>query len=95
MTVIMTSTKVSIIGGNAIARRLGHVDSEKVALFICDIQEKFQTVIWNFPMVVSNSERVLKVAKIFDIPILASEQYPKVILQFLFFLDLTFNCFST
>ena len=59
-------------------RKLGALDTKHCALFLCDIQEKFEKSIDKFQMVVSNAERVAKAANILGIPILATEQYPKV-----------------
>ncbi|CAK9301785.1 unnamed protein product [Gordionus sp. m RMFG-2023] len=47
------------------------------ALFICDLQEKFRSTIQNFSDVVINSKKLIDVAKILQIPIIATEQYPK------------------
>ncbi len=50
---------------------------QKVSLLLCDMQEKFRPNISFFPEIVSNSRRIMEAAKILDIPILATEQYPK------------------
>jgi len=36
------------------------------ALFICDVQEKFRSAIWEFPKVISTSQKLVKAAKILD-----------------------------
>ena len=56
---------------------LGRINPATSALFLCDLQEKFAPIISHFDGVVSNSNRVLHAAKIFDLPVLATEQYPK------------------
>ena len=53
-------------------RKLGALDVKHCALFLCDIQEKFEKSIDKFQMVVSNAERA---ANIWGIPILATEFY--------------------
>lgn len=58
--------------------KLGHLEIGQCALFICDMQEKFEKSISMFDMVASNTERMAQAAKIFNIPVLATEQYPKV-----------------
>lgn len=65
------------IGGNAKARRLGYLDPDKTAVFVCDIQEKFAPSILHFDTIVSNSERILKTAQLLNIPCISTEQYPK------------------
>ena len=66
------------VGGDARARRLGKLESAHTAVFVCDIQEKFSSSIAHFDTIVNNSERLLKVANILGVPIIATEQYPKV-----------------
>ena len=58
--------------------KFGHLNPATSALFICDIQEKFETSIELFEMVVTNVERMVQVANILKIPIVTTEQYPKV-----------------
>ena len=58
--------------------RFGYVDPQRTALFVCDIQEKFEKSIELFDMVVSNVERMVKASNILEIPIVITEQYPKV-----------------
>ena len=67
------------IAGNAKARRLGHLDKDKTVIFVCDVQDKFKKAIPNFDLLVTNAERLLKVARLLDIPIIATEQNPKVL----------------
>ena len=78
------------VGGDARARRLGKLEPMHSAIFVCDLQEKFAPSITHFNTVVNNTERLLKVANILGIPIIATEQYPKV-LQNLFILLLGFQ----
>lgn len=56
----------------------GSLYRNNCALFVCDIQEKFEKSIANFDMVTSNTIRMVKAAKLFDVPIVVTEQYPKV-----------------
>jgi len=44
------------------------------ALFICDVQEKFRSAIWEFPKVISTTQKLVKAAKILDIPIYVTTQ---------------------
>ena len=57
--------------------KLGHLDPSQCVLFVCDIQEKLEKSIELFPLVVSNTEKLVKAATLFKIPILVTEQYPK------------------
>jgi 2-phosphoglycerate kinase len=45
-------------------------------------QEKFRPSIKHFNEIVSISSRILKTARILDIPVVVTEQYPKGILSF-------------
>lgn len=59
------------------SRQLGILRSSTTALFLCDMQEKFAAGVSFFPQVVSNSRRVLAASKVMELPVLATEQYPK------------------
>ena len=56
---------------------LGRFAVEKSALFVCDMQDKFALSIKYFPQIVSNSKKLLDSAKIMNIPVVYTEQYPK------------------
>ncbi len=43
------------------------------------LQEKFRPMISHFAAVVHNSNRILHAAAIMDMPVFATEQYPKVL----------------
>ena len=58
--------------------KLGYLDTKTTALFLCDIQERFEKSIELFDMVVSNAKRVVQASNLMNIPIVATEQYPKV-----------------
>ena len=58
--------------------KFGHLNPATSALFICDIQEKFEKSIELFEMVVTNVERMVQVANILKIPTVTTEQYPQV-----------------
>ena len=46
-------------------------------LFLCDMQEKFRPSIQYFSQIVEVSSRMLKAAKILEMPVIVTEQYPK------------------
>jgi len=47
------------------------------ALLVCDMQEKFRSMIQFFPEIVTVSRRLLDAAKILDMKVVATEQYPQ------------------
>ena len=60
-----------------VRRGLGLLRHNQTALFLCDMQQKFKPNIKFFDEIVSNSSRVLKAAKVMEVPVVATEQYPK------------------
>lgn len=56
---------------------LGRILPESSILFLCDLQEKFRPSIAYFPQIVSVAARMLKVARLLDVPVLLTEQYPQ------------------
>ena len=63
--------------GTVIRKSLGILRAPKTSLFLCDMQEKFRPNIKYFDEVVANSSRVLKAASVMEVPVMATEQYPK------------------
>ena len=63
--------------GTVIRKSLGILRAPKTSLFLCDMQEKFRPNIKYFDEVVANSSRVLKAASLMEVPVMATEQYPK------------------
>jgi len=61
----------------SVVRSLGRIHTKTSAVFICDVQDKFRSMISHFNEVAHNSNRVLNAAKIMEMPVLATEQYPK------------------
>ena len=59
------------------ACKVGRLVTKDSALFICDIQEKFRNMIQFFPGICEVSSRLLKAAKILDVPVVVTEQYPQ------------------
>lgn len=57
---------------------LGKIEIKNTLLLVCDIQEIFRCKIPDFENLVKNIKNLIKVAKILDINIFVSEQYPKV-----------------
>jgi len=61
------------------AVRLGRIAPQDTALFICDVQERFRSVISGFPAVVDTSRRMARAAQALQLPIIVTEQYPKAL----------------
>ncbi|CAH7406314.1 Isoc2b [Phodopus roborovskii] len=56
---------------------LGRIVPESSILFLCDMQEKLRDKVLYFPQIVSVAARMLKVARLLDVPVLLTEQYPQ------------------
>lgn len=52
---------------------------ESTIFFVCDIQSRFRPAIYGFEEVVLTASRMLRVAKVLEIPVLATEQNPKAL----------------
>ena len=59
------------------SRRLGKIAVKNSGLFLCDMQEKFRKTIQYYPQILNVSARMLGAAKVLDMPIIVTEQYPK------------------
>ncbi|XP_073408235.1 isochorismatase domain-containing protein 2 [Dendrobates tinctorius] len=57
--------------------RIGKLGQHSSVLFLCDMQEKFRHNISFFNQIVSVSARILQTAKILEIPVVVTEQYPR------------------
>lgn len=57
--------------------KLGKLILNNSMLFLCDMQEKFRPSIQYFSQIVEVSSRMLKAAKILEMPVIVTEQYPK------------------
>ncbi|XP_049757491.1 isochorismatase domain-containing protein 2 isoform X1 [Elephas maximus indicus] len=61
----------------AVRPSLGRVLPGSSILFLCDMQEKFRHRVTYFPEIVSVAARMLKVARLLEVPAVLTEQYPK------------------
>lgn len=61
----------------ATAFRTARIELNRTAFFLCDMQERFKTAISNFDLITNTSARMLKAAKILDVPVFTTEQNPK------------------
>jgi len=57
--------------------KLGYLDEGKTAFFLCDVQEKFRDAISHFKVLLKNSQRLVEVSSLMNVPLLVTEQYPK------------------
>jgi isochorismate hydrolase len=56
---------------------LGILQKEKTALLVIDIQHRLMSVMQNSEEVFANVNRLIKGAKVLQIPVIVTEQYPK------------------
>ncbi|XP_006901887.1 PREDICTED: isochorismatase domain-containing protein 2, mitochondrial [Elephantulus edwardii] len=61
----------------AVRSGLGRISPASSILFLCDMQEKFRHNIVFFPEIVSVAARMLKVARLLEVPAMLTEQNPK------------------
>ena len=60
------------------AAKLAQALPKNSALFLCDMQERFKGgLISHYPQILETSARMLQAAKILDMPVIVTEQYPK------------------
>ncbi|GMT24925.1 hypothetical protein PFISCL1PPCAC_16222, partial [Pristionchus fissidentatus] len=60
-----------------VSRVFTRLSSKDSVLFVCDLQEKFRQNIIKFPEVVTVASRLVAAASTLEMPIVATEQYPK------------------
>jgi len=55
------------------------IAASRTAFLLCDLQGGFRNAIWNFEDVQATASKMFKAAKIFNIPVIATEQNPKAL----------------
>jgi len=58
---------------------LGRLNPSNTVLLICDVQERFRTVIWKFDSVVKTSKLLVDGCSAIGVPVVCTEQYPKAL----------------
>jgi nicotinamidase-related amidase len=58
---------------------LGRLSDADTALFVCDVQDRFRSVIHGYPAVVDVANRMARAAGELDLPCVVTEQYPKAL----------------
>eukprot|EP00041_Stephanoeca_diplocostata_P039654 m.1637346 g.1637346 ORF g.1637346 m.1637346 type:complete len:209 (+) comp25726_c0_seq1:395-1021(+) len=61
------------------AVRIGRLVPTTTRFFVCDLQEKFRSVIEHFDKIVTVSQRLINAAKFLRIPVIVTEQYPQAL----------------
>ncbi|KAF8982712.1 Isochorismatase domain-containing protein 1 [Entomortierella lignicola] len=60
-------------------RNVGRANLKTTAFFLCDIQEKFRTLIFQYPSVVATAHKMIKAHKILGVPLIVTEQNAKAL----------------
>ncbi|GAA6063819.1 hypothetical protein JCM10212_001650 [Sporobolomyces blumeae] len=61
------------------ARRVTRLVPNRTAFLCCDIQERFRLVVHAYPHVIQIADKMIRAAKILDIPVIATEQAPRAL----------------
>jgi len=69
---------ISLSNMSKTARLVGKLEPSKTCLLLCDMQERFQSLIWKMDTVVSTARYMTSVSKALEIPVVATQQYTKV-----------------
>eukprot|EP00735_Rhodelphis_limneticus_P008791 TRINITY_DN2277_c0_g1::TRINITY_DN2277_c0_g1_i1::g.6680::m.6680 TRINITY_DN2277_c0_g1::TRINITY_DN2277_c0_g1_i1::g.6680 ORF type:complete len:240 (-),score=67.37,sp/B5X0W9/ISOC1_SALSA/48.62/3e-53,Isochorismatase/PF00857.15/5.8e-25 TRINITY_DN2277_c0_g1_i1:508-1227(-) len=69
----------SIRAFSTMSKDVKKVDTDNTIFFLCDIQERFRPLIHKFPVVVHGANMLVDGAKALQVPIIATEQYPKAL----------------
>jgi isochorismate hydrolase len=58
-------------------KRLGNIRLTQTVLFVCDMQDRFRGAVKYFNEIAEVCSRLIEASRILDIPLIATEQYPK------------------
>lgn len=56
---------------------VGRLQPKHTLFLLCDVQEKFRTVIPHFEAMVNNTQKLLEAGRVLDVPLIVTEQYPE------------------
>lgn len=73
------TTNCNSLRSNHIMGATGRLSDGDTALFLCDVQERFRSVISGFPAVADTSRRLGQAAAELRLPTVVTEQYPKAL----------------
>jgi nicotinamidase-related amidase len=74
VTMASTTTQAAV----SRLRMVGKLHPEATCLLLCDMQERFQDLIYRMPTVINTCRYMTSIAKALQIPIVATQQYTKV-----------------
>merc|ERR1719162_1431248 len=74
----MASTKAAAKTAIASSRRIGQLQSETTIVLVCDMQERFQPLLYKSDTIVNTCRYLTSVAQVLAIPMVATQQYTKV-----------------
>lgn len=60
-------------------RSLARLSPKSTAVFVCDIQERFRSLIYNMDSVMFIGHKMLQVSRVLEMPAFVTEQYPKAL----------------
>lgn len=58
-------------------RLVGKLNPTKTVLLVCDVQERFRSLIWRMETVVHTTQYMTRLATLLDIPVVVTQQYTK------------------
>lgn len=57
--------------------KYGFLPAKRTVFFLCDLQEKFRSVVLYFDEIVQTATKLLQASKLLDLPLIVTEQYAK------------------
>ena len=61
----------------SLARRVGRIAPDNTVLLLCDLQERFASIIHQFPSCVASAKMLFQATQSLGMPTVVTEQYPK------------------
>ncbi|KAI9145911.1 Isochorismatase-like protein [Paraphysoderma sedebokerense] len=63
----------------SLLKRTAQLSPSNTAFFLCDIQERFRSLIYHFPSVVSTAQKMAEASNVLSVPLIVTEQNPKAL----------------